>query len=126
MNDTHQQAINPKRIFAKELERIESLPQMQRWRAIKTLLLKIKPELRDIDKEFCKAIAEERSNMLNDLGSSKSLSTRKLYSMPQYLYATLHLLDPEFTRLQQDVEQTKSTNLKIAKTFPEYCLAKRI
>lgn len=126
MNDTHKDAINPRKAFAKEVERIEALPQAQRWRAIKELLFKVKPELKAIDKQFCAGVAEERSNMLNDLGTTKSMSTRKLYSMPQYLYAALHVLDPEFTRLQADPEQTKSLNLKIARVFPEYTLAKRI
>ena len=126
MNDTHKDAINPRKAFAKEVERIEALPQARRWRAIKELLFKVKPELKTIDRQFCAGIAEERTGLLNDLGATKSLSTRKLYSMPQYLYAALHLLDPEFTKLQGDIEQTKSLNLKIAKVFPEYTIAKRI
>ena len=126
MNDTHKDAINPRKAFAKEVERIEALPQARRWRAIKELLFKVKPELKTIDRQFCAGIAEERTGLLNDLGATKGLSTRKLYSMPQYLYAALHLLDPEFTKLQGDIEQTKSLNLKIAKVFPEYTIAKRI
>lgn len=126
MNDTHKDAINPRKAFAKEVERIEALPQARRWRAIKELLFKVKPELKAIDRQFCAGIAEERTGLLNDLGATKGLSTRKLYSMPQYLYAALHLLDPEFTKLQGDIEQTKSLNLKIAKVFPEYTIAKRI
>lgn len=126
MNETHRDAIDPRKAFAKEVERIEGLPQSQRWRAIKDLLFKVKPELIPLDKQFCAAIAEERMDMLNDLGASKSLSTRKLYSMPQYLYAALHVLDPEFTKMQADIDQTKKLNLKIARTFPEYCLARKI
>lgn len=126
MNDTHRDAINPRKAFAKEVERIEGLPQAQRWREIKNLLMKTKPDLIPLDKEFIKAVAEERSETLNDLGSSKSMSTRKLLSMPQYLYAALHVLDPEFTRLQEDPDTAKKTNHKLAKVFPEYCIAKRI
>jgi len=126
MNDTHKDAINPRKAFAEELEKIEGLPQAERWRAIKNLLFKTKPDLIALDKQFIEGIKDERANMLNDLGSTKSLSTRKLLSMPQYLYAALHILDPEFTRLQEDPDTATKTNLKLAKVFPEYCLAKRI
>lgn len=126
MNDTHKDAINPRKAFAEEVGRIEGLPQAERWRAIKNLLMKTKPDLIPIDKQFIAAIAEERQNTLNDLGATKSLSTRKLLSMPQYLYAALHILDPEFTRLQEDPDTATKTNLKLAKVFPEYCVAKRI
>lgn len=126
MNDTHKDAINPRKAFAKEVERIEALPQTKRWRAIKDLLFKVKPDIIALDREFIKAVAEERANTLNDLGATKSLSTRKLLSMPQYLYAALHVLDPEFTKLQDDPQLSKKTNLKLAQTFPEYCVAKRI
>ena len=40
----------------------EALPQMERWRAIKNLLLKTKPDLIPIDKEFCQAIRERTRN----------------------------------------------------------------
>lgn len=126
MNNTHSDAINPRKAFAKEVERIEGLPQMKRWRAIKELLFRVKPDLVPIDKQFIKEVSEERANMLNDIGASKTLSTRKLLSMPQYLYAALHVLDPEFTKLQEDPQLSKKTNLKLAQTFPEYCVAKRI
>jgi hypothetical protein len=119
--------IDPKKAFAAEVERIEKLPQSQRWREIKTLLFKVKPDLVPYDKAFVKDVAEKRDfNMLKDTGASKSGSTRHLYSMPQYLYAALHLLDPDFTTAQEDPEQSKNINLKIARTFPEYCLSRKV
>lgn len=127
MNQAHRDAVDPRVAFDKEVERIRGLPQTKRWRATKELLFKVKPELRALDRDFVQAIREERElNMLSATGSSKSGSTRRLYSMPQYLYATLHLIDPEFTKLQEDPETSKKTNLKIAETFPEYCLARKI
>jgi hypothetical protein len=97
---TDQEALNPKVAFAKEVERIERMPQTTRWRAIKELLFRVKPELRIVDKNYVDAIREERDfNMLSATGASKSLSTRRLYSMPQYMYATLSVIDPEFTRM---------------------------
>jgi hypothetical protein len=126
MNKTHQQALDQRQMYVKEIGRIEGLPQTQRWRAIKNFLLKVKPELRHIDNQFINAIKEERESTLLETGATKSGSTRKLYSMPQYLYAALHLLDPEFTKLQDDPESSKAINLKIAKTFPEYAIARKI
>ena len=64
--------------------------------------------------------------MLKDTGASKSGSTRKLFSMPQYLYAMLHLVDPEFTAMQDNPETSRELNHKLARTFPEYRVAKRI
>jgi len=127
VNQAHKEALNPKKAFAKEVERIEALPQTQRWREIKKLLFKVKPELIEVDRQFCEAIREERElGMLSETGASASGSTRKLYSMPQYMYATLHLVDPDFTKQQDDPELAKQTNLKLARTFPEYCTAQRI
>jgi len=127
MNQLRQETQDPRKEFAKRLEKIEALPQMQRWRAIKDLLFSVKPEFKPIDDQFIQAIREEREHeMLNEFGSSKSGSTRKLYSMPQYLYAALHLMDPEFTALQESPDTSKATNLKIARTFPEYVTARKI
>jgi hypothetical protein len=127
VNQTHEEAFDPRKAFAKRVEVIEALPQSQRWRAIKNLLFEVKPEFRELDRQFCEAIAEERNlGMLSLTGASKSGSTRRLYSMPQYMYSMLHLVDPEFTKLQEDPDTSKQINLKIARTFPEYCLATRI
>lgn len=126
MNETHKDAVNPRKAFADQVAIIEAMPQAQRWRAIKKLLFSVKPELKALDRVFIAQVTEERSNMLNDLGASKSLSTRKLLSMPQYLYAALHVLDPEFTKQQDDPELSVKTNLKLAEVFPEYCLARKI
>ena len=127
MNNTHKEFQDPRKAFAAEVEKIEGLPQMQRWRAIKELLFKVKPEFIPLDKSFCDAIREEREfGMLKDTGASKSGSTRKLFSMPQYLYAMLHLIDPEFTALQDDPTTARELNHKLARAFPEYRLAKRI
>lgn len=127
MNQAHKEALDPRKAFAKKVEYIETLPQTQRWRAIKNLLFEVKPELKELDKNFCEALADERAlGMLSETGASKTGSTRRLYSMPQYMYAMLHLVDPEFTKLQESPDTAKQTNLKIARTFPEYCLATRI
>ena len=125
--DTYQNATNPRQAFAKEVERIEGLPQMERWRAIKNLLFKVKPELKPVDDQFCAAIKEEREfNMLKATGASKSGSTRRLYSMPQYMYAMLTVVDPEFMRLSEDLDNNKDLHRKIARAFPEYRLAQKI
>ena len=127
MNNTHKEFQDPRKAFAAEVEKIEGMPQMQRWRAIKELLFRVKPEFIPLDQAFCQAIREEREfNMLKETGASKSGDIRKLFSMPQYLYATLHLIDPEFTKMQEDPVLARELNHKLARTFPEYRLAKRI
>lgn len=127
MSKFYDEQLSPHKMFAKEVERIEGLPQQKRWREIKNLLFKVKPDLISIDRKFCEAIAEEREfGMGNDLGSSKSGSTRRLYSMPQYLYAALHLIDPDFTRMQDDIDESKKLNLDIARAFPEYRTSRKI
>jgi len=124
---TDKEALNPKAAFVKEIERIEGLPQTQRWRAIKELLFKVRPDIRKIDNDYIAALKEEReTEMLNAFGASKSLSTRRLYSMPQYMYAMLTVVDPDFTRMSEDPDTTKVFHRKVAKAFPEYCLAVKI
>lgn len=124
---TSEQELQRRKDFGNEVARIEGLPQAQRWREIKKLLFKVKPDLIPLDKQFCDQIREEReTNMLSDTGASKSGSTRALYSMPQYLYAALHVLDPEFTKLQEDQETSKAINRKLAQVFPEYALARKV
>ncbi len=124
---TSEQQLAQRQDFGREVARIEGLPQAQRWREIKNLLLKVKPDLIPLDNQFIQQIKEEReTNMFSATGASKSGSTRALYSMPQYLYAALHVLDPEFTKLQEDKEQSLIINRKLARVFPEYSLARKI
>ncbi len=127
VNQAHKEALDPRVAFDKEVERIRGLPQTQRWRECKRLLFSVKPDLVAVDQGHVAAIRQERDmEMLSSTGASKSGDIRRLYSMPQYMYAMLHLIDPEFTRLQEDPDTAKKTNLKIAEVFPEYCLASRI
>jgi len=113
--------------FGKAVEKIEALPQEQRWRPIKDLLFTVKPELKYFDEQLVADIKEQRElNMFSQTGSSKSGDSRALYSMPQYLYAALHVLDPDFTRMQEDKEYSKILNRKLTKAFPEYALARSI
>lgn len=124
---TSEQELRKRKDFGEAVAKIEALPQAQRWRAIKDLLFKVKPEFIPLDNQFVQQIREEReTNMLSDTGASKSGSTRALYSMPQYLYAALHVLDPEFTKLQEDPETSKAINRKLAQVFSEYALARKV
>ena len=127
MNQAHKEAQDPRVAFDKEVERVRSLPQAQRWRETKRLLFKVKPDLVELDKGHCEALKEEREmDMLSSTGASKSGAVRRLYSMPQYMYAMLHLIDPEFTKLQEDPDTSYKTNIKVAEVFPEYRLCQRI
>ena len=124
---TAEQELQKRKDFGQAVAKIEAMPQSQRWREIKNLLLKVKPELVPLDNEFIQHIREEReTNMLSDTGASKSGSTRALYSMPQYLYAALHILDPDFTKMQENPDTTKQINRKLAQAFPEYSLARKV
>lgn len=124
---TAEQELQKRKDFGQAVAKIEAMPQVQRWRAIKELLLKVKPEFVPLDNEFIQHIREEReTNMLSDTGASKSGSTRALYSMPQYLYAALHILDPDFTKMQENPDTTKQINRKLAQVFPEYALSRKV
>lgn len=124
---TSEEELTKRQDFGREVARIEGLPQTQRWREIKNLLFKVKPDLIPLDRDFVQQIREEReTNMFSDTGASKSGSTRALYSMPQYLYAALHVLDPDFTKMQEDPETSKNINRKLAQVFPEYSLARKV
>jgi magnesium-transporting ATPase (P-type) len=93
----------------------------------KDLLFAVKPEFVALDQDFVANVKFEReSNMIKDTGASKSGDMRALFSMPQYLYAALHTLDPDFTAAQEDPERSTKLNLKLAKAFPEYRLARKI
>jgi hypothetical protein len=113
--------------FGKAVAHIEGLPQEQRWRLIKDLLFAVKPEFVPLDKQFVEHVKFEREqNMINATGASKSGDMRALFSMPQYLYAALHALDPDFTAAQEDPERSTKLNLKLAQAFPEYRLSRKI
>lgn len=124
---TDKQYLEQRKLFGKEVARIESLPQTMRWREIKNLLFKVKPELKQLDDEFILDVKFQREqNILTDTGASKSGSTRALYSMPQFLYSVLHLMDPDFTKMQEDPTTNKIINRKIAEAFPEYRIARKV
>ena len=122
-----EQELLQRQAFGREVASIEGLPQAQRWRAIKDLLLKTRPDIAQIDREFCQAVREEReNNMFSKTGASKSGDMRALMSLPQYLYAMLHAMDPDFTNLQANPETNRKINLKLARAFPEYRLCEKI
>jgi hypothetical protein len=126
MNDTADKATNPKKQFAKEVQRIEGLPQTQRWRAIKKLCLKHNPELREYDKLHMAEVSRQREVRLNDFASNKTQTMRHLMMLPEYLYLAIKLMDPEFEAMNDDPVQAKPMFLKMARTFPEYSLARKI
>lgn len=123
---TDKKALDPRKQFAREVEKIEGMPQTRRWRAIKNLILRMRPDIVAYDQAFIRDINEQRNNQILDTGASKSGSTRHLYSMPQWLYSALHVMDPDFTRMQEDPDQSKTINLKIARVFDEYRIARKV
>lgn len=100
----------------------------ERWRAIQQLMFKINPDLVKEDRIHCAAVAEKRMEQRSLTGSSKSGGMRALYSMPDYLYRALQIMDPNYQKQQEakDKESVKRLNYKIWRTFGEYRLAERI
>lgn len=99
-----------------------------RWRAIQRLMFKLHPQLVHLDQMHLATVKAKRDELRTTTGSTKSLSMRALYSMPEYLYRALQAADPQF-RFQQeskDKDVIKSLNYKIWKAFPEYRLASKL
>ena len=115
--------------LVKEVENIEGLPDMQRWRAIKNLLLKVNPKLKPLDDHFIAEVRKTRENQLNEFGASKSGDVRQLIDMPVFLYQAIMLADKDFSykvNVSRDREEQKRTWRKMAKAFPEYAIARTV
>lgn len=125
--DTFDKSLSPKYLFGKEMERIEKLPQTERWREIRKLLFKVNPSLVPLDKGHVEAVAEQREfGMLKATGASKSNDMRALLSLPQYVYMAIRVADPDFDDEQKDKDKVTALYRKLAKAFPEYSLARKI
>lgn len=100
----------------------------ERWREIQKLMFKINPELVREDQIHCVAVAEKRLEQRAATGSSKTGAMRALYSMPDYLYRALQIMDKNFQKQQEakDKESVKRLNYKIWRTFSEYRLCDKI
>lgn len=117
-----------KKQLVEAVEKIEGLPESQRWREYKNLLLKINPKLRPIDEKFIRDLNEDRRAQFNDFGSDKAMSIRRLLEMPRYIYDTLTIADPELNRkITSSVKgESKAAWRKLARVFPEYRIARKI
>lgn len=125
--DTFDKALSPKYLFGKEIERIERLPQIERWQEIRKLLFRINPSLIPLDKGHVEAVAEQRNfGMLKETGASKSNDMRALMSLPQYVYMAIKVADPDFDDEQKDKQKVTALYRKLTKAFPEYSLARKI
>lgn len=115
--------------LGKQIGVIENIRgRADRWRAIQKLMFDIHPELRNEDLIHQEAVKVKRLEQRSVTGSSKSGSIRSLYSMPDYLYRALQVMDPEFQKLQSgnDAPSTKKFNYAIWSAFPEYRVCERI
>lgn len=113
----------------KEVEKIEGLPDMKRWRAIKDLLLRLNPAVKAVDDKFIADLKATKDAQLNQFGSSKEGHIRQLLDMPTYLYQVLMIADQDFNynvNISHDRELQKRTWRRMAKTFPEYAIARSI
>lgn len=122
--------LNPeqKKQLVKSVEKIEGLPDSQRWRETKNLLLKVNPKLRAIDQQFIAELNDLRRDQINDFGANKQHNIRHLMEMPRYLYDALLLLDTNLEDRVQSKEkgESKAVMRKLAATFPEYRIASKI
>lgn len=112
----------------KELERIETLGQVERWRAIRTLMWNMSPQAKADDKVHCEEVARRRRmEMGKATGASKSGSMRALVSLPEYLYLTIKAADPDFMPMSQskDKAQIRKLQRRLWTAFPEYRLAEK-
>ena len=112
--------------FLQEIERIEGLPEAERWHEIKTLLLAVNPELKPLDDHFVAQLEDDRNEQDNDFGASKERSLRMLIDVPRYLYDALIIADPEFEQQVKNKEGSKQLWRKMAKVFPEYKIARKV
>jgi hypothetical protein len=112
----------------KELERIETLTQSEKWLAIRTFMWNYNPQNRIDDQLHCKEVARRRNfESLKLTGASKSGSFRALVSLPEYLYLAIKAADPEFyavsnSKNKQDIRQLQR---RLWTTFPSYRLASK-
>jgi hypothetical protein len=112
--------------YISKIEAISS--ESERWREIQKLMFKINPALVTEDQIHCVAVAEKRLQQRAATGSSKTGAMRALYSMPDYLYRALQLIDPNYQKQQEskDKESVKRLNYKVWSTFPEYRISEVI
>lgn len=111
-----------------QIEKIMGLPQTEKWRATRDMLRAINPNIRRADDEFILSLNETRADQLNDYGASKSFDIRQLMDMPAYLYEALITVDTALLPMinSKDKQEEKAIWRKLAATFPEYKIARKI
>lgn len=125
-NDTVKEVFDKRKQRVNKLGHIESLPQAERWKEIKKLMLDLHPDLREADRYFCEDVARTRNEQLfKDTGASKSGDTRQLISLPDFLYQAFRVADPDFepTQTSKDPNVVKKLYYKLWEVFPEYRVA---
>lgn len=109
-----------------ELERIEQLPQTEKWLALRTFMWNYNPQNRVDDKIHCDEVARRRrEEQLKATGASKSGSFRALISLPEYLYLAIKAADQEFHDISNSKDKAAIRKLqrRLWTTFPSYRLA---
>lgn len=111
-----------------ELERIEKLPQAQKWLALRKLMWTMNPQNRIDDQLHCAEVARRRrEDGLNQLGSSKGGHMRAIVSLPEYLWLAIKAADPEFHQASnsKDKSEIRKLQRRLWSTFSEYRLAEK-
>ena len=125
-NDTHNN-IDERRQLLHELERIEGLPQIQKWQATRDFVLKLHPGYVREELDFIASVKEirEKEN-LKPTGASKTGALRHTMKIPQYIYTALLAVDPSLYEEMsgRNPEAQDALMKKLYKAFPMYRVAR--
>ncbi len=106
----------------KTIEKIENLKRPEKWREIKRLLLKLHPELVQIDHDFSMACKEIRQKNTSMTGISKGGTMRNSMKIPSYIYQAMYKLDPDLKAEMSGSNPGAQEQIgrQLYKAFPEY------
>lgn len=110
----------------KALERIEKLPRVEQWRAIKEFVLSANPKLIPLDNDFQRRVALQREHSFSDTGAGKH--GRQILSMPDFIYFPILAIDPSLAEELNNRDRVirDKAYAKLTKAFPEYRTARKI
>lgn len=118
-----------KQYLIDQLKKIEEMPnRTDRWRAVKNFIIKVNPGLKALDDSHIDEVKHQQLVQDNRFGSSKDGGLRNLLDLPTYIYEALVSVDEQlFYELNShDKAVEKRAWRLIAKTFPEYRVARDI
>lgn len=110
----------------KTLEKIENMKRPAKWKAIRSLLFELHPELIPAHEAHMQACKEWRQASESQTGSSKNGDIRNTMKIPNYVYQAIRKGDPEI--MVEMSGRNHGDQLLIGKqlhqAFPEYRIAR--